>query len=810
MAIRGFSKAHIIGAVLMRRLDRYVFAEILGPLALGFIVYTFIMLLQFLFKSAEMIIRRGVPIGTIGELLLLNTPSIVVLTVPMALLFGILIAVGRLSSDSELVALRASGISLFSLYRPILLLSALLTGLNIYLMLDVLPEGNHALQKLRADILATSLAQQVEPRIFYSGWEGQVLYVFEQPLGEERWKGTFLASSIPSQNKEDDTIIAEWGDARVDAESGEVTLSLENAYTHRVDFTKPKAYDVILQKNLDIRLETPQAQRGATAVSRSRRELNLEELTQRATDPRQSEAERNLAWVEIHKKFSIPAACMVFGLLGLPLGFTNKRGGKSSGFAISIGIILVYYVFLNWGEEIARKGTIPPSLAVWFPNAVMLVVGLVLLTRRNRDKSLLLTRLDQWIRMRFWARLLRLQDRREARKRARRASAITRRANPQHAPALVLRLPEINLAFLTRIDRYVLRTFFQVLIIAALSGLTIYIVADITDNVDDILKNNAPRSVVVEYYQYKSFAIIYQIAPVIVLVSTLVTFGVLSRTNEITACKALGMSLFRLSIPVVVAAALVAGVCGLLQSEVLAAANQRVSELESIIKGRDTSLGAYRRADRLWIYGKGGYAYNYAHYDAERQEVHKLQVFKFDGQTHQLTDRLMADRARYSGDGWWTFTDGWVRSFDGTQETLYRPFDTPQRDRLPATPEQFLGEAPLPSVMNYGELRNYLQDLEDIGQEAPPLEVELHNKIAYPAVSLVMALVALPFSFRLGRRGALYGIGLSLVLGIVFLSLVAFFTALGETAILPPLVAVWGPNAIFSVFSLYLFLGVQS
>src|SRR3954453_21997245 len=167
----------------VRRLDRYIFSEILGPLGLGLLVYTFILLIRFLFQSAEMIIRRGLPVSIVGKLLLLTLPNIVVLTLPMSLLFGTLIAVGRMSSDSELIAMRSCGISLLTLYRPILLLSTALTIINSLLMVYALPWGNHALEQLRLDILTQTVSQQVQPRVFFEEWEGKTLYVFDVPPG---------------------------------------------------------------------------------------------------------------------------------------------------------------------------------------------------------------------------------------------------------------------------------------------------------------------------------------------------------------------------------------------------------------------------------------------------------------------------------------------------------------------------------------------------------------------------------------------------------------------------------------------------
>ena len=788
--------------IFMRRLDRYMLSEILGPLALGFFVFTFILLLQALFKSARLIISSGVEAGMVGKLLLLSLPWIVVMTIPMALLFGILIAVGRLSSDSELTAIRAGGVSLFSLYRPIALLSALLTAVNVYLMIDVLPSGNHALQQLRLKILAQSLTEEVQPRVPHTGWQGKVLYIFEAPPGEGRWKGVFLSEAIPTQKSE--VLVADWGWASPDADGSEVVLSLENAYIHRVDLLNPREQGVIVQKEMGIKLATL-PQMSPSSVKRGMRELAFGELRQRARDPSYPEVVRNIAAVELHKKFSLPTACLVFGLLALPLGFNNSRGGRSSGFAISLGVFVIYYVLLNSGEDIARDGTVEPWLAVWFPNIALIIAGLFLLTRRNRDKSLLLSKIDRWVQEALWSRLLRFRRRREEKRLARRQATTAARREQAH---LILRLPEMRLRFLNALDRYILGMFFRVLTIAFLSGIVVYLVFDLADNFDSILDSEAPTGIIVDYYKFKIFAIVYQIAPIMVLVATLISFGLLSRTNEIIACKALGMSLYRLAVPVILAAVVVAALCGVLQSEVLAASNERAAELRAVIKGNPTAQ-IRNRADRRWLFGKGNYLYNYAFLDEERQQLHRLQVFKFDD-NYRLTDRLWAQRANYVEDGWWTLASGWSRSWEGSEETGFVQFAEPRKYHLGESPEYFRGGLRKPEEMDFVELRDYIRDLQSSGQKVPQLEVALYNKIGYPVITLVMALVALPFAFRLGRQGALYGLGLSLVLGVVLMIFLSIFGALGENSILPPIVAVWSPSGIFAIFSLYLFLGVRT
>lgn len=801
----------------MRLLDRYLVREISGPLGLGFLVYTFILLLDALFDAAEMIIRRGLPVSTVGELLLLSLPNIVVLTIPMALLFGVLIAIGRLSSDSELVALRAGGVSLLSLYRPILLLSAFLTLANVVLMVFVLPWGNHRLQVRRIEALTQNVTSQVQPRVFWDEWENQVLYVFETLPGGEAWQGVFLSESVPSTQSNRMTV-AEGGRVRVDDDGERVVLELVDARVHEVDLARPDNYQVSKHGRLEAVLQDRFAseQRERIATSKGVRELTLGELASWAGDPARHVEIRRLARVEMHKKFAIPFACLVFGIFALPLGFSNQRGSKASGFALSILVIVGYWVLLDTGEKWAQAGGIPAWLSMWGPNLLLALLGLFLLVRRNRDKSLLLTRVDRWIRRDLAARLSSLAHRRRERAAEREAR---RRVRPESAAAdegadsagrhrIVIRLRRFQVPFPNIIDRYVFRTFLGTFVLTVLSGVSIYVVADLTGKADEVFQNQVPPSVLFSYYKYSSLQIFYEISPILVLVATLITFSLLSKSNEVTALKALGVSLYRLALPALVLAAGVSVFTMFLESKVLPAANQRVAQLNDRIRGRETSR-TYRRADRQWLFGQDRYIYNYIHYDPDAQSLQRLQVFEFDEQ-HRLTRRLVADRAVYSGEGRWRFENGWFRTFDGAEVTSYERFPGEVIARFPEGPEYFVSEIRPPDQMGYSELERYIEDVEASGQSVSELRVQLLNKVAYPLISLVMALVALPFAFRLGRQGALYGVGLSIVLGMIFLAIFAFFTTLGEAGLLPPAAAVWSPNVVFTLASVYLFLGVRT
>jgi LPS export ABC transporter permease LptG len=527
-------------------------------------------------------------------------------------------------------------------------------------------------------------------------------------------------------------------------------------------------------------------------------------------DPASSAQLRIQARIHRQKMIAIPVACVVFALLALPLAFTNRRGGKSSGFALSIGIVVFYYTLLSQGEKAALADKLPPVLALWLPNLLLGGLGVVLLGVRDRDRTLLpqflvrssaLRRVRELAGSAVAAALGAIGVRRRAPKGdgARRPVATEAR--------VVVRLPRLRLRFPNLIDRYVLRIFGYVLALVFASGVALLIITDLTEMIDEILTHHPAASIVFKYYKYLSLQLAYEIAPIVVLVTTLVTFSLLSRTNEVVACRALGVSVYRLALPAFAAAAAVGAVFALLEAQVLPASNQKVAEAKAMIKGGSPKR-ATRGADQQWQMGSGGFLYNFLHFDERRSTLQRLQVFQFD-KKFALTARLFAEEGRYTGRSW-TVARGWARTFAGREQLTYRPFTGDIGVDLPEGPSFFVEEVRRPAQMTFGELAAYTEDLRESGRPQPRYEVELHNKIAFPIGAVVMAMVGFPFAFRLEKRGALYGLGVSIALGLTFVLVYAFFTKLGEAGALPPPVAVWSPGTLFSLLAAYLFLGVRT
>jgi LPS export ABC transporter permease LptG len=312
--------------------------------------------------------------------------------------------------------------------------------------------------------------------------------------------------------------------------------------------------------------------------------------------------------------------------------------------------------------------------------------------------------------------------------------------------------------------------------------------------------------VILGYYRYFLLSIGVQIAPFAILLTSLIALGTLSKSNEDTAFKASGVSLYRVGAPLLVAAAIAAAVLFTVQEYVQPFAEQREMRYRNIIYGRDPDQGVGSPAERSWYLGADGRIWHRAESDPARGVLASASVFEFDSE-FDLVRREAAREAVWNGQGW-VFRQGWTRTFGGPVETSYRTF---LDDTVPGDPPRaFALERRTPEQMRLGELRRYVRRLKASGYPTGGLETALDSKIAAPFLLPVMALLAIPFAFRIGRRGALAGIGVGLGLGIVFLIATAFFGKLGEVGALPPFLAAWSPDVLAATTAAYLLLKLRT
>ncbi len=336
--------------------------------------------------------------------------------------------------------------------------------------------------------------------------------------------------------------------------------------------------------------------------------------------------------------------------------------------------------------------------------------------------------------------------------------------------------------------------------------LAISAIVDYADQSDEILRHHPPADAVLGYYRNFLLSIGHQVAPFVVLIATLLAFGALSRNNEDTACRASGVSLHRLGAPILIAAVLAGGASFWLGETILPLAREREARYRNVLRGRAPEEGLTPASERNWHYDSGGRIWHREESPPDAQALLSPSVFELDPE-FQLVRRTAARRAEWDGRAW-RFREGWTRSFADKRENSYAPFleETVAGD----SPRAFRTESRVPDQMGYRELQRHLRRLSRSGYPTEGLRTALAERISRPFLIPLMALVAMPFAFRLGRRGALAGIGVGLLLGMTLLVLSELFSRLGAVGALPPELAAWTPNVLFGTAAAFLLLKLRT
>jgi LPS export ABC transporter permease LptF/LPS export ABC transporter permease LptG len=766
----------------MRILDRYIFREILFPFAIALVALTFIAFLAFSQQIGwllELIIRQNPSMRDIWTITAAYIPNVLTFTIPMAVLVGILTGFGRMSSDSEAIAFRAAGVSMIRLLVPVLALGVLAFATNLAMTVWLAPQTAARLRDLRYEFVAKQVSLEVKPRIFNESLTNFVLYVQNASREGYNWQGILLADM--SEPDELRVTFARSGTVTKDDERRIFALTLTDGSRHVVSTRAPNRYAPSSFDTTTISVPMPDAppKQDKIAISEMPTTALWNAMKARTADYEQR--------VEFHRRFALPFACLVFALAGLPLGVSTTRGSKSMGLVLSLILMLVYYLAFIGGTRIADNAQFSPFLGAWLPNLVFAVLGIILIARSNREhENPVLNRLASIMR---W-----FTDRRkEARTSGQRLREWT--YSLTHHPK-----------FFRLLDIYVLRGFWFFFTLVLIVFVALFILVTLFELLPDIVKNKIESSIVVTYFLFLLPQILYYVVPLTVLLAILIDLGTLTKTNEILAVKAGAVSLYRMAMPLLIMGLLVSGGIYFLQDYMLPYANQRQDEYHDLIKGRAPQT--YRDPQRKWMAGSHERIYHYTYFDPNQDVFGGLSIFTFQPDNFGLSEWIFAARATWDGTAW-RCEDGWRRQIGGNGTVDYKPFTTLRVEDLDQ-PDYFKKEVRTAEQMSYPELKAYVSNLSQSGFDVSGLMVGLYRKLSFPLVPFIMALIGVPFSFTTGRKGAFYGIGLCLVVGIFYWSTFEFFEKLGGINRLSPFVAAWFPNLIFGFGGVWMMLRVKT
>lgn len=758
--------------------------------ALGAGVFTFVIFMKNLGSILELIVRNSAPLPSIAELFFLTLPAAFTYTLPMAVLVGILIGLSRLASDSEVTAMRASGVGASAFVGIISIFAIAIWLLSLVNSVVIAPRSAAALVRMQDSLKGSQASSLVQPRVFYENFPNYVLYVQDVKASSTAgvWNNVFLADirnpAAPIITLAEKAIV-------MNENPNTIRLHLVNGSRHETNPRAPAEYNITTFAETDIPIDLPTAD---TSKPRDppAAELSTSELLERAKGA--DDAKSRWYLTEFHRRLALPTACLVLTLVGIPLGLSAKKGGKSTGFVLTIGLVFIYYFLLAMGVALSRQGKLPPSVGVWIANLVFTATGIFLLRWVDRS-SLDVAVAVSWL------------EGQAARFRGRQEDGI------QEERRAAIRLARENTVSPNRfpliLDNYILRTFLGYLGLVLASFIVLTLIFTFFELLGDIIKNHVALKVVGAYLLNVTPWMIYMMTPLSVLIAVLVTFGVMNRSNELTAMKATGISIYRAVIPVLTISAMVAVGLYLFDQYYLPEANTKQEAIRNNIKGKPAQT--FQRPDRKWIFGEKNEIYYYQHFDGELNEFANISAFQFDINSFAITRRIYASTAHWNkGLQGWVFEQGWERQVDSDAVKDFRRYDTATFPELNEPPAYFKKEVKQSQEMNYGELQAYIQELQQSGFDVVRLRVQLQKKLAYPAITLVMAILAVPFSLMAGRRGALTGVAVALGIAVVYLVTSNFFEALGNVNQLPAALAAWAPDLLFGLAGGYLIFKVPT
>jgi len=768
----------------MRILDRYIVREVFRHAFLGLVVFTFVFFVPQLVRLMSLFVRHSGSGSQILKLFLCIFPGVFTFTIPMAVLIGVLLGLGRMSADSEIIALTALGIGRRRILLPVGVLAVAGALATTVMTVWLGPVALRTFRSLEADLIASQISFQVQPRVLDERFPRLVLYVNDVSASGTQWHGVFLAEAGGENGSR--VTLAENAIVIAEPKQGKLELHLQGGSTHEFDRTDPDHYSLTAFGQSDWPIEVsglvPAQPRQLSNPERSLREL--------AQDKTSGWRE---ARVEMYRRFAFPVACLAFALIAVPLGAQPRRGGRAAGSLIAVLLSAAYYLLFIMGAGMARQGSVPPAIGMWIADAVLALAGLVLLPRMEQFRGE-----TRWLRpfgrFKTWRRLIRVRT-------ARARAAAARIANGSRADRAPVALSRGSWPLL--MDLYLLRRFFSYFAMLMLVFVFLFEAFTFFELLDDIARHRIAFIVVVDYFWFLTPYLLYQLAPLAALVAILVTLGTMSKSNEIVACKASGISLYRLAVPLLFAGVALAANMFVLDYTFLPYANQRQDALRNQIKGKPPQT--YRQPER-WIFGENSKIYNYDLFDPTQNLFGGLTVLEIDPATFEMRRRVFASRARWSASQkLWLLESGWVREFSGGAMVRYDRFNVKDLPELTESPSYFNREV-LPAIqMSWPQLRRYIDDLHRAGFDVSALTVQWHRKLAFPLIAPVSMLLAFPFAFLVGTRGAVGGVAVGIAIGIVYWLGAELLAAMGGVGQLPPLLAGWSPDIVFSFLGLYFF-----
>ena len=762
--------------MIRRRLvERYILRTTFPYVVAAFVLLTGILFVQQSGRYFESIFRTTVPASFLYGLSLALLPTVLIFTLPMAILCGTIIGLGRMGSDSELVAMRAAGIRPWQMFLPAVAIGLLATVVSLQLNLNEAPRAQQELRAIAARAALYKLESPVEPQTFTTDIPGYVIYVREGDRTRGQWGGVFIRSQV-----------------------ADGTIRLVTARSGRIDSSAEKS-ELVLQDAMQTKLPPPNAANQQYSVERldklrividtgrnemlarlQRQENKPDEMTfgeLRSFINQNSGTALREGTLLLHKRLSLGLAPLVFSFFGAALALRLRRGSRGFGTLVSLVVMITYYLLIIGGEQMARGGTIPPIVGAWLATAVTLFVAVLMMTVKRKFS---------------FGRLTKPGSETTGQSKHTDHKTTSRRWSTTRFPTLL--------------DTSVLRTMAISFVFGFVALVFLFDVFTSFELWRFITTRGGGAKLLVQYLFYLLPLVSVELFPGSVLVASLLTYALIARRREAVAWWASGQSVYRLMLPGLFFALFIAGGSWLIQEWVMPQANVKQDDLRARIRG---NIAQSTAGERRWLVSADARRIYSYEFDDQKQALLNPSVYEFDPSSGTNLKRVITGQV-----GTWSQTNRlelqnarWIdldQKQVATQQAEALTLDGVESSRV------FRPTVDRPSQLDSARLRDYIKNLKARGADTATLAVGLQRKYAAPFSVVIMGLIGMPLAVSLGRKSTVVALSSAVVVSLFFWLLSSGFQQLGEHALLPPPVAVWAPIAIFAGGALYFISRVRT
>jgi LPS export ABC transporter permease LptG len=757
-----------------KALDAYLVKSALPYVLLALTILSAILLIQQTAKFAEVLGATETPLHLTIQVAASLLPSILIFTLPTSVLVGTATGFGQLGHDSELVAMRAAGLGTFRIIAPLLFLGVLLSALTFYVAFVVAPVSAQNLRDIALQAALYKLESPVEPRSFYTGIPGKVVYVREGDKEKGLWGKIFIHWE------------EEGGEVRlVTARSGRLDFSGEQAELVLADAvltTLPaggiealaKGAHVTIERSASMRLRDDKLNLGRGSLMRRMRErepeldeLDWAGLLQKSRDSADPKTRRE-ALIILHRRVTLALSPLIFAFFGAGLGLKVVRGGRSKGVMLSLLAMLLYYLISIAGEQLGRAGSVPPIFGSWLAFGTAVLAGSLLMLSRHRNFRLPL----------------------------RKAAPKSRRAAEGRGETTARRG---YVSLLGLLDKSIFKSLATNFLLVVSALVAIFLVFTLFELLRFIAVNRTGASVVIRYLLFLLPFACLAVTPVGTLLASLITFALMVRRNEAVAWWSSGQSVFRFILPCIFFAAVLGAGVWVLQDEVMPEANRRQNALRGIIRSGGAQTEAQR--GRRWVSSADSrhvYAYTPP---GPNGQFGDLFVFDFDAEAMHVESLFVAPSGLMTAETKLELKGAEMIGFRGGRVS-YRHEPSVLIDS--ADFQAFNAGLNRPMEYDFADLSAYIKALKERGVNVQPLAVALERRLVEPFLPLVMIIVGAPLAFVFGRRGTILSLCVAIGVGLLFLGLMGVTQQVGAGGLISTHIAAWSPPALFSAAGLYL------